>query len=134
MKRIIRRFFSYLLALWLLQTVVYGGSLYANQAQLLIGTMMLTLTITLALPLLELLMAPLNLITFGLIAFVPRLVCIVLSLWVADISLPRLVIGSLSLGSYTLPSFEIGPLMMTILVAVVLSRTEQLLISIFSET
>ena len=105
----IRVFLFSVFALWLTSQALPGIAITGGWQTILFAGFILCLLVLIVAPILKILFIPINLLTFGLLAwFVNVIVIYLLTLFVPEIQVNAWTFGGWSWAGFVIPGFEVG--------------------------
>lgn len=109
MKHLIRVFLFSVFALWLTSQVLPGITITGDWQTLVFAGFILCLLMLIVAPILKILFIPINILTFGLLAWLVHVIVIyLLTLFVPEIQVNAWSFAGASWVGFVIPSFEVG--------------------------
>lgn len=118
MKALIRYFLVNLVSLWITTELIQGLTYIGGFQSLLLGALVFTIINFLLVPLIKVLLLPLNLLTLGLFAWLTNVLALyALTTLYPAFSLRPFFFPGYNLGGFTIPTYDLSTLMVVIVSA-----------------
>jgi len=127
MKTLLRYFLINLISLWVTTQAIPGLTYYGGVKSLVIGAAAFMLINFLLLPLLKVLLLPLNLLTLGLFAWLTNVLALYALTTVSSFQLVPYSFEGANLNGFNIPAYDLSPLMVAIVASLLIGVTTHFL-------
>ena len=127
MKTLLRYFLINLISLWVTTQAIPGLTYYGGVKSLVIGAAAFMLINFLLLPLLKVLLLPLNLLTLGLFAWLTNVLALYALTTISSFQLVPYSFTGANLNGFNIPAYDLSPLMVAIVASLLIGVTTHFL-------
>ena len=120
MKTLLRYFLINLISLWVTTQIISGLTYYGGVKSLVIGAAAFMLINFLLLPLLKVLLLPLNLLTLGLFAWLTNVLALYALTTISSFQLVPYSFKGADLNGFNIPAYDLSPLMVAIVASLLI--------------
>ena len=128
MKTMLRYFLINLVSLWITTKVITGLTYTGEIKSLLLGGAVFTLINLILVPIIKILLLPLNLLTLGLFAWITNVLALyALTTVVTDFQLESFAFEGINLNGFVIPVYDLSPFLVAVLASFLIGIITHLL-------